>query len=192
MTSSPIRHRRLILTYSVATAAVAATSLWPSALRAQAWALFRAPRDMGEVSELLGKRFPDVPSTSTAALAALLEAGTPLILIDTRTSEEFGLSHLPAARHAENIDGALRLVAGMPSDTRIVTYCSIGYRSASVARALLRAGYRNTTNLDGSIFRWANENRPLAGPAAASGLVHPFDESWGRLLTPARRAPLTR
>ncbi len=164
----------------------------PIAAEAQWWSHFRAPRSMPEVSELLQNRFPDVPSISTDALADLLAASQPVLLLDNRAADEFDVSHLPGARHAATAESALRVVAGLPADTRIVTYCSIGYRSAIVARALRDAGFRNTTNLDGSIFRWANEDRPLVRDAGPARLVHPFDASWGALLSPALRAPLAR
>ena len=46
-------------------------------------------------------------------------------------------------------------------DTPIVVYCSVGYRSARVARWLGRQGFTNVRNLDGSLFAWANEGRPM-------------------------------
>ncbi|MEM7699789.1 MAG: hypothetical protein AAF236_15450, partial [Verrucomicrobiota bacterium] len=43
-------------------------------------------------------------------------------------------------------------------------------------------------NLVGSIFAWANEDRPLETPTGeATDLVHPFNNFWGRLLDPERR-----
>jgi hypothetical protein len=44
-------------------------------------------------------------------------------------------------------------------------------------------------NLDGSIFAWANEGRPLERNGQPAQLVHPYDALWGKLLDPARRAP---
>ncbi len=35
-------------------------------------------------------------------------------------------------------------------------------------------------NLDGSIFEWANEGRPLDGDEA--GGVHPYNRVWGQAL----------
>jgi len=45
-----------------------------------------------------------------------------------------------------------------------------------------RAGVANVFNLTGSIFRWANEGRPLRSGDERVQAVHPFDEDWGRLL----------
>ena len=50
---------------------------------------------------------------------------------------------------------------GIAKDAPIVTYCSVGYRSGKMAERLQAAGYTNVRNLEGSIFKWANEHRPL-------------------------------
>ena len=184
--------------------------------RAQWWSYLRAPRTMVEVSELLDTRFPDVPRLTTAALADELARGDSPLLLDVREQAEFDVSHLPGALHAPNATTALRLAASLAPGSRIVTYCSIGYRSASVARALSEAGHVNVVNLDGSIFKWANEGRPIvrdslveaaasagkdadpragangapAGKTTAARTVHPYDAQWGQLLDAPLRAPL--
>ncbi|MGH7937844.1 MAG: rhodanese-like domain-containing protein, partial [Bryobacteraceae bacterium] len=75
-------------------------------------------------------------------------------------------------------------------DATIVTYCSVGYRSAGMARRLHAAGFTRVQNLEGSIFEWANEHRPLVHDGKAATQVHPYDALWGRLLQPEVRAPL--
>jgi hypothetical protein len=39
-------------------------------------------------------------------------------------------------------------------------------------------------NLQGSIFKWANEGRPLIANDRAVHVVHPYNERWGVLLNP--------
>jgi rhodanese-related sulfurtransferase len=70
----------------------------------------------------------------------------------------------------------------------IVVYCSVGVRSARLARALAVAGAANVQNLRGGIFDWANRGLPLAGPSGAAGRVHRYDETWETLLEPRLRA----
>ncbi|MGE0312447.1 MAG: rhodanese-like domain-containing protein [Lautropia sp.] len=165
--------------------------------QAQWWSYLRAPSTMAEVTELLETRFPDVPLITTAALAEELARGPAPLLLDVREKAEFDVSHLPGARHAPDAATALRIASSLPPGARIVTYCSIGYRSAAVARALAEGGHPNTVNLDGSIFRWANEGRPIvrdaspAGATAQASTVHPYDATWGKLLEPSRRAPIS-
>lgn len=75
-------------------------------------------------------------------------------------------------------------------------YCSVGYRSAGVTQRLREAGFTNVSNLQGSIFRWANEGRPVYRDRRRVQAVHPFDARWGQLLTDslhayeARRPPI--
>ena len=60
----------------------------------------------------------------------------------------------------------------------------------SLLDALSRAGFENTVNVRGSIFAWANEDRPLEKPDGSKAeKVHPFNEFWGRLLEEDRRHP---
>ena len=141
----------------------------------------------------LATRFADVPSTTPAALAARLAGPSPPLLLDARTEAEVAVSHLPGARRVDpDADAAAlaRALADVDSGRPVVVYCSVGVRSAGVAERLGRAGW-DVRNLEGSIFRWANEGRPLvtAGGAAAD-VVHPYDATWGRMLRPARRAEL--
>jgi len=38
-------------------------------------------------------------------------------------------------------------------------------------------------NLEGSLFKWANESRPLVDNSGSpTKLVHPYNNVWGRLL----------
>lgn len=125
--------------------------------------------------------FPDVKQLSTQELASWLEkeSSSPLLL-DGRTPEEYAIAHLPNALLAESqwkIDRQ-NLVA-----TPIVTYCSVGYRSAVLARKLQREGYTNVFNLSGSIFQWFNEQRPLVRDGELVQTVHPYNRFWAFLLS---------
>ncbi|MEO7317900.1 MAG: rhodanese-like domain-containing protein [Chthoniobacteraceae bacterium] len=129
----------------------------------------------------IAKEFPDVKSISTAELAKRLAAkGDKPVLLDVRTAAEFDVSRLAGAQRVEP-DAA---TVALPKDAVIVTYCSVGYRSAKFAQRLQAAGFTNVRNLDGSIFQWANEGRPTE----PSAKVHPFNKKWGALLDSARRA----
>ena len=51
-----------------------------------------------------------------------------------------------------------------------------------MARELHKRGFKNVSNLEGSIFAWANAGLPLENKNGVTKKVHGYDESWGKLL----------
>lgn len=136
---------------------------------------------LADALQTLRQKFPDVPVITTEELAAIPEADRPFLL-DVRDEKEFVVSHLPGAHRAEtNVTGQLTRL-GISREDSIVLYCSVGYRSAHMARKLRKAGYENVRNLEGSIFAWANEGRPLVDATGPARGVHPYDRKWGQFL----------
>jgi len=135
--------------------------------------------------------WPEVSQMSTREHAQRMAAnsGVTPLLIDVRTHEEYKVSHLPGAIWAETpsqIASALR----EPSDRQpVVLYCSVGVRSSRAAAQLMRSGRTNVFNLQGSIFKWANEGRPLMANGSAVHVVHPYSERWGVLLNSQLHPP---
>lgn len=159
------------------------------ALAALALVAYHArPFAMTSLRTLIAVSFADVPTVSTAELAAELASSRKPLLLDARSVAEYAVSHLPGARHAPPEDEP-RLFRELPRDTPIVVYCSVGWRSAGLARRLRAHGLADVRNLDGSAFAWANEGRPLAGERGALGQVHPWSSSVAFLLVPAARGP---
>jgi rhodanese-related sulfurtransferase len=114
------------------------------------------------------------------------------VLLDVRTPAEWKVSHLPGARQVDPQADASAAAGKVAKDAPIVTYCAVGYRSGALAQRLRAAGYTRVQNLEGSIFEWANEHRPLARDGERVTRVHPYSALWGRLLQPEVRAPLTQ
>ena len=63
-------------------------------------------------------------------------------------------------------------------DEPIVVYCSVGYRSSKMARRLKELGRTKVSNLDGAVFAWSGEGRPLVPNAP----VHPYNWFGKRML----------
>lgn len=143
----------------------------------------------GELLPTLRQRFAKVRQLSTAELSSWLEqTNRPApILVDARAAAEFAVSHLSGAQRAETVDQVKALLPRTPPPP-IVLYCSVGYRSSDLATKLLRAGVTNVYNLEGSIFTWVNEGRPVVRGTQRVREVHPYDEQWGQLLAPEYRA----
>ncbi len=141
-----------------------------------------------QIKSKIRKDFPGVPEISTASLAQAIARGAAPVLIDSRSHSEFAVSHIPGALHATSVDEVKKVA---PPDAEILVYCSVGYRSAKLVAALRKAGFTKVGNLDGSIFAWANEGRPLVRDGGQSATtVHPFSLRWGKLLAAPKRHPL--
>jgi rhodanese-related sulfurtransferase len=138
--------------------------------------------DMRNILQLVRERFPSVPQLSTEQLANWLADSnrTPPLLIDVREPKEFAVSQL---RHATNLTSAAAIRQAAPAKAQpVVLYCSVGYRSSAIAAQLIKTGYTQVWNLEGSIFAWANEQRPVFRRAEPVHEVHPYDPKWGALL----------
>ncbi|MFL6519052.1 MAG: rhodanese-like domain-containing protein [Chthoniobacterales bacterium] len=142
----------------------------------------------------LRHKFARVEWVSTSELADwLADRKRPApVLLDVRTADEWNVSHLPGARHVEPNASVENATAGVAKETPIVTYCAVGYRSGEMAQRLRAAGFTNVRNLEGSIFQWANEHRPLLRGDQAVMQVHPYSKFWGRLLNDDVRAALKK
>ena len=134
---------------------------------------------------MIRARFPAVARIPTDTLQVWLN-GSPkrkdLILLDVREPEEYAVSHLGGALLVPSRDEALKILRGVHKSRRIVLYCSVGYRSSELAEFLMKTGFTEVYNLEGSIFRWANEGRPVYRAEEQVRVVHPYDSYWGRLL----------
>ncbi len=128
----------------------------------------------------------DTPAITPAALAALIDAGRPPLLLDVRSAAEFEVSHLPDAIRVDPDVGAVAGLVALARGRPIVVYCSVGERSGALGDRLLGAG-TPVHNLQGGIFRWAREGRRLVGAGAPA--VHPFGRPWHLLLPADLRSP---
>lgn len=135
-------------------------------------------------------KFPTVAHISTDTLQSWLDKSPQrenLLLLDVRDPKEYAVSHLQDARPVSSKDEALKVLQGTPADQRIVLYCSVGHRSSELAQFLMKKGYTEIYNLEGSIFAWANEGRPVYRGKERVTVVHPYDRNWGRLLKESLR-----
>jgi rhodanese-related sulfurtransferase len=138
---------------------------------------------------LISARYPDVAWVDSETLSNWMDDSSngELVLLDVRTPEEQRVSHLQDARLVDarnpNI-GALTI----PTDATVVVYCSMGYRSASIIEALEQTGRQNIYNLEGGLFDWANQDRPIYRGVKRTHGVHPFNRVWGLLLRKDLRA----
>ncbi|GIV30796.1 MAG: hypothetical protein KatS3mg029_0147 [Saprospiraceae bacterium] len=106
-----------------------------------------------------------------------------IVLLDTRSREEYDVSHIAGARWVGYEAFDLGKVAGLSVDTTIVTYCSVGYRSERIAEQLQKAGFRHVYNLEGGIFGWVNKGNPVVDAAGRPvHKVHGYNAKWSKWL----------
>ncbi len=140
-------------------------------------------RDWPTTKQLVRDAFPSVKQLTTQELADWLASDRPPpILLDARADDEFAVSRLPRAVSAPDVDAADAVIQELGPSRPVVVYCSVGYRSSALAKALQERGYEGVTNLEGSIFEWANAGRPVVRNGEPVEAVHPYDEDWGQLL----------
>lgn len=119
----------------------------------------------------------DVPEMS---IEQLDKTAPQYVLLDARERNEFDVSHIENARWVGYDDFSLERVAGIPKDTSIVVYCSVGYRSEKVTQQLLEAGFTDVQNLYGGIFEWTNQKGDLIDPQGRpTEKIHAYDKVWG-------------
>jgi rhodanese-related sulfurtransferase len=98
-----------------------------------------------------------VPEVDPSAAARELEEGA--VALDVREDDEWDAGHIAGALHVPVGELGARL-AEVPKDRVIVAVCRSGNRSAHVALALARAGYR-ARNLAGGMKAWKRAGLPI-------------------------------
>jgi rhodanese-related sulfurtransferase len=136
------------------------------------------------VQRMTARKFPDLRWVSGPDLAAWKSDSSRQqpVLLDARTETEYSVSHLGDASRIDPYRPLLHPLKGQPLTVPIVVYSSVGYRGARVETWLKRQGYTNVENLEGGIFRWANEGRPIFRQGAPTQEVHPYQPRWGLML----------
>ncbi len=137
-----------------------------------------------EVISDIRDKYPDVNQLRTDELYSWLTApdSEPIIIIDARVKEEFHVSNITGAMNIPYDKDPLKHFTCVDPDRSIVVYCSVGYRSSILAEKLQDMGFTKVYNLEGSIFKWANEGRPLVQDKVTVHKVHPYNAHWGKLL----------
>jgi rhodanese-related sulfurtransferase len=90
-----------------------------------------------------------------------LDAGEPMVIIDTREDNEWARGHIPNAVHLGKGVIERDIEKAIPDkDATLVLYCGGGYRSALAADNLRKMGYRNVISMDGGWRGWTEAGFP--------------------------------
>lgn len=102
-----------------------------------------------------------------------------IVFLDAREPAEYAVSHIKNAVLVGYDQFDLTKLPALDPQSRIVVYCSVGYRSEKIAEKLKEAGFSNVSNLYGGIFEWVNQSRPVYNDQGPTTAVHAYDRSWG-------------
>lgn len=145
-------------------------------------------RDLPRVERAVRAEFDDV--THIRAEEAAREAAR-YVWVDTREAREFAVSHIPGAvRLDPDLKGkALETaLSALPKDKPVIVYCSVGVRSSTIARRIQAISSTDVRNLEGGIFQWTIDGRPLVDAnGTPTTKTHGYDRNWGGLLPDGKR-----
>ena len=90
-----------------------------------------------------------------------------LVLIDTRTPEEFAFGTIPGAVNIP-LDNLRQSLSEVPADRPVVVFCAVGLRGYLALRILMGHGYTNVRNLIGGYKTYSAAVAPVLPAEACS------------------------
>ncbi|MBL4707728.1 MAG: rhodanese-like domain-containing protein [Flavobacteriales bacterium] len=109
-----------------------------------------------------------------------LDSSSNILFVDARELKEYRVSHIKDAVFVgyDNLD--LSPLDTVDKKTKIIVYCSVGYRSEKVSEKLLKKGFEDVSNLYGGIFEWKNQEKTVVNSKnEPTEKVHAFSKIWG-------------
>ncbi|XP_041347856.1 uncharacterized protein LOC121367633 [Gigantopelta aegis] len=151
------------------------------------------------VISTISASFPSVKNVDTKQLDKWLQNNErEVVLLDCRDPKEYEVSRMSQSVRVEwTTDDVAELINSLPEvekegleNKTIVCYCSVGYRSAALAKKIQEYMKKKGSvkkievyNLAGSLFKWANEGRLLVDSEGQKTVfAHPYNAVWGKLL----------
>ena len=105
------------------------------------------------------------------------------IVFDTREKEEYLVSYIEGAKYLGYKEFDASVIENLPKDSKIVLYCSVGYRSEKIGEKLIAMGFENVYNLFGSIFEWANRGYKVVDiHGQETKKIHVYNQNWSKWL----------
>lgn len=103
-----------------------------------------------------------------------------VIFLDSRTQEEYQVSHIKDAVWVGYEDFDSLKVEDVPKIEKVVVYCAVGARSEKVTEKLIDLGFSDVSNLYGGIFEWINQGYPVyKQDTVLTSDVHAYSKAWG-------------
>ncbi len=104
-----------------------------------------------------------------------------VVILDTRSAEEFQVSHISGALFLDYDSFKPDNIKNIDKNSKIIVYCSVGYRSERIGERLLKLGFSDVSNLYGGIFDWINDGNPVVNRSGIStDSVHTYNKEWSK------------
>lgn len=118
------------------------------------------------------KDFPQVKDINAETAIGLL-SDPDVVFVDVRRRKEQAVSMIPGAITADEFKDHLEQYR----DKRIITYCTISYRSGKLASRLMNKGI-SVTNLRAGLLGWVHAGGPLMDDSGATNGLHVYGRKW--------------
>lgn len=152
---------------------------WVTERRPTEWGVNVPSKDFGEKVQVQH----DVPEIDAVELKSRMDSGEKMIILDTRTPEEFRHFCIPGGRSVPNGELGLRItdiVEQTDDDTTVVINCAGRTRSIIGTRLLQRMGVQNVIGLENGTAGWELAGYELETGAGADRAILPQPTEAGR------------
>ena len=114
-----------------------------------------------------------------------LKQNNKVVVLDSRESNEFKVSHIKGAILVGYDDFKLSsLPESVNKNTPLTVYCTLGVRSGVIANQLIENGYTDVKNLYGGISEWKNMDYVVVDSTQTpTENIHVYSKKWGKWLT---------
>lgn len=115
--------------------------------------------------------------------ASELNGKSNAVLLDTRSPEEFKISHIAGSQMIDYDSFKKSDVKNIDKSAEVIVYCSVGYRSERIGEKLQKMGFTNVKNLYGGIFDWKNQELEIVNEKEQpTDSVHTYNKAWSKWL----------
>ena len=163
------------LGYTNVSALAGGLNLWVSRDLGSEWGTNVLSKDFGEKMEVVHH----VPEIDAEDLHARIERGDKLVILDTRTPEEYQRFCIPGGRSVPGGELALRITditRDLDDDTTVIVNCAGRTRSIIGTRMLQRMGVTNALGLKNGTSGWVLAGYQLETGADRVGLPEPSED----------------
>ena len=106
-----------------------------------------------------------VSPVSPADAAAVIAAGSDVVVLDIRTPQEFNEGIIEGAINIDFYESSFAATLDtLDKDAEYVVYCRSGNRSSQARKTFESLGFTNVTEIEGGIVDWYASGLPVVAP----------------------------